>query len=75
MVCPDKIPVLTLQCQLPDPTSVTNIYHIKIQTQWPKVKVQMDKQRSTKHTYKTEDRVARTQLKTEENSCAPEGFT
>jgi hypothetical protein len=22
---------LTLQCQLPDPTSVTNIYHIKIQ--------------------------------------------
>ena len=31
MVCPDKIPVLTLQCQLPDPTSVTNIYHIKIQ--------------------------------------------
>ena len=33
-------------------------------TQWPKVKVQKDKQRSTKHTYKTKDRVARTQLKT-----------
>ena len=31
-------------------------------TQWPKV--QMDKQRSTKHTYKTKDRVTRTPLKT-----------
>ena len=29
-------------------------------TQWPKEKVQKDKQRSTKHTYKTEDRVTRT---------------
>ena len=29
-----------------------------------KEKVQMDKQRSTKHTYKTKDRVARTPLKT-----------
>jgi hypothetical protein len=26
-------------------------------TQWPKEKLQKDKQRSTKHTYKTEDRV------------------
>jgi hypothetical protein len=26
-------------------------------TQWPKEKVQMDKQRSTKHTYKTKVRV------------------
>ena len=26
-------------------------------TQWPKEKVQKDKQRSIKHTYKTEDRV------------------
>ena len=33
-------------------------------TQWPKEKVQRDKQRSTKHTYKTEDRVTRTPLKT-----------
>ena len=32
-------------------------------TQWPK-KVQKDKQRSTKHTYKTKDRVTRTPLKT-----------
>jgi hypothetical protein len=31
-------------------------------TQWPSEKVQKDKQRSTKHTYKT--RVARTPLKT-----------
>jgi hypothetical protein len=33
-------------------------------TQWPKEKVQKDKQRPTKHTYKTKDRVTRTPLKT-----------
>jgi hypothetical protein len=33
-------------------------------TQWPKEKVQNDKQRSTKHTHKTNDRVTRTPLKT-----------
>jgi hypothetical protein len=33
-------------------------------TQWPKEKVQKDKQRSNKHTYKTNDRVKRTPLKT-----------
>ena len=33
-------------------------------TQWPKEKVQKDKQRSTKHRYKTKDRVTRTPLKT-----------
>ena len=32
-------------------------------TQWPKEKVQKDKQRSTKQTYKTKDRVTRTPLK------------
>jgi hypothetical protein len=32
-------------------------------TQWPKEKVQKGKQRSTKHTYKTKDRVTRTPLK------------
>jgi hypothetical protein len=32
-------------------------------TQWPNEKVQKDKQRSTKHTYKTKDRVTRTLLK------------
>jgi len=32
-------------------------------TQWPKEKVQKDKQRSTRHTYKTKDRVTRTPLK------------
>ena len=40
-------------------------------TQWPKEKVQKDKQRTTKHTYKTKDRVPRTPLKTGMNSCAP----
>jgi hypothetical protein len=33
-------------------------------TQWPKEKVQKDKQRSTKHAYKSKDRVTRTPLKT-----------
>ena len=33
-------------------------------TQWPKEKVQKDKQRSTNHTYKTKDRVTSTPLKT-----------
>jgi len=33
-------------------------------TQWPKEKIQKAKQRSTKHTYKTKDRVTRTPLKT-----------
>ena len=33
-------------------------------TQWPKEKVQRDKQLSTKLTYKTKDRVTRTPLKT-----------
>ena len=31
-------------------------------TQWPNEKVQKDKQRSTKHTHKTKDRVTRTPL-------------
>ena len=33
-------------------------------TQWPKEKVQKDKQRSTNHTYKTKDRVTQTPRKT-----------
>ena len=32
-------------------------------TQWPKEKVQEDKQRSTKHTHKTKDRETRSPLK------------
>ena len=41
--------------------------------QWPKEKVQKDKQRSTKYTYKTNDRVTRTPLKSGVNSGSPEG--
>ena len=33
-------------------------------TQWPKEKVQKDKQQSTKHTHKNKDRITRTSLKT-----------
>jgi hypothetical protein len=40
-----------------------NPYIEEQSTQWPKEKVQKDKQRSTKHTYKTKDRVTRTPLK------------
>ena len=35
----------------------------KNKQQWPKEKVQKDKQRSTKHTHKSKDRVRRTPLK------------
>jgi len=42
-----------------------NPYIKEVQTtQWQKEKVQKDKQRSTKHTYKTKDRATRTPLKT-----------
>ena len=41
--------------------------------QWPKEKVQKDKQRSTKHTYKAKDQVTRTSLIIGVNSDAPEG--
>ena len=37
------------------------------------VQKKKDKQRSTKHTHKTKDRVAQTSLKTGVNSGAPEG--
>jgi hypothetical protein len=41
-----------------------NLYIEEEQTkQWPKEKVQKDKQRSTQHTSKTKDRVTRTPLK------------
>ena len=40
-------------------------------TQRPKEKVQKDKQRSTKHTYKSKDRVTRTPLTTgDEHRCS-----
>ena len=45
--------------------------------QWPKEKGQKDKQRSTKHTYKTKDQATRTPLKplkTGVNSGVPEGW-
>jgi len=41
-----------------------NPYIEEQKTQWQKEKVQKDKQRSTKHTYKTRDRVTRSSLKT-----------
>jgi hypothetical protein len=49
-----------------------NLYIEEEQTM-PKDKAQKDKQRSTKHTYKTKDLVTRTPLKTGVNSDAPEG--
>jgi hypothetical protein len=42
-----------------------NLYiEVEQTTQWPKEKEQKNKQWSTKHTYKTKDRVTRTPLKT-----------
>ena len=43
-------------------------------TKWSKEKVQKDKQRSTKHTYKTKDRVTRTPREPGVNSGTPEGL-
>ena len=40
-------------------------------TQWTKEKVQKDKERSTKHTHKTKDRVTQTPLKPGVNLGAP----
>jgi hypothetical protein len=40
-------------------------------TQWPKEKVQKDKQPSTKHTHKTKDRVTWTPIKPGMNSDVP----
>jgi hypothetical protein len=42
-------------------------------TQWPKERVQKDKQRSTKHTHNTKDWVQEPHWKPGVNSCAPEG--
>jgi hypothetical protein len=39
------------------PKGYQNPYIEEQTTQWPKEKVQKDKQRSTKHAYKTKDRV------------------
>ena len=48
-----------------------NLYLEEQTTHWPKEKVQKDKQRSTKHTYKTKDRVIRTKIKTgSERRCS-----
>ena len=41
-----------------------SVYRRRTENTMPKVNVQKDKQRSTKHTYKTKDRVTRTLLKT-----------
>jgi hypothetical protein len=46
------------------PRGSQNPYIVEKQTaQWPTDKVQKDKQRSTKHTYKTKDRLTRTPQK------------
>ena len=42
--------------------------------QWPKERVQKDKQQSTKHTCKTKDRVTPTPLKAGVNSGAPKKY-
>jgi hypothetical protein len=57
------MPTLIYKKSLNIPNGNQNPYIEEEQTtQWPKEKVQKDKQRSTKHTYKTKDRV--TEIKT-----------
>ena len=56
-----------------------NPYMEEQTSKWPKEKVQNDKQRSTKHTHKTNDRVTQTPLKTGGelrvgNSCSTSGI-
>jgi hypothetical protein len=41
-----------------------SVIKVEQKTHWPKEKIQKNKQRSTKHTHKTKDRVTRTLLKT-----------
>ena len=48
------------QKSLKIPKGNHNPYIEEQTTQWPKEKVQKDKQRSTRHAYKTKDRVTRT---------------
>ena len=50
-----------------------SLYRRTDNTMAKRKKVQKDKQRSTKHTYKTKDRVTRTPLKIGVSSGAPEG--
>jgi hypothetical protein len=51
-----------------------NLYIEEQTTQWPKEKVQKDKQRFRKHTYKTKDQATRTPLKTgSELRCSTSG--
>ena len=53
---------LKVSQEFEDTKGVIRIRISKKTTQWPKEKVQKDKQRSTKHTHKTKDRVTRTPL-------------
>ena len=50
-----------------------SVYRRRTTTQRSKEKVQKDKQQSTKHTYKTKDRVTRTSLNPGVYTGAPEG--
>ena len=60
----DRATRTLLKKSLKIPKGQSETYIEKEQTtQWPKEKVQKDKQRSTKHAYKTKDRVTRTPLK------------
>ena len=57
--------VIHIQKSLKIPKGGNQNLHIEEEqiTQWPKEKMQKDKQRSTKHTHQAKDRVTRTPLK------------
>jgi hypothetical protein len=54
-ICPLRVPYIMLF----KPLTLCFFHGPLTTTQWPKEKVQKDKQRCTKHTYKTKDRVTR----------------
>jgi len=56
--------IVVTKTSLKIPKGQSESYIEEQTTQWPKEIVQKDKQRSTKHTYKTKDWVTRTPLKT-----------
>ena len=63
----------TQKKEFEDTKGVIRIRKSKNRQRNGKKKVQKDKQRSTKHTHTTKDRVTRTPLKIRVNAGAPEG--
>jgi len=55
-----RVCLIVLSLKIPKGGNQNPYFEEELTTKWPKEKVQKDKQRSTKHTHKTKDRVTRT---------------